>query len=395
MGLLSHLVLFACCYLSSVHAKHDRVHWIWLFYHKTGTVFSENIISRFAEYCTLEEGLDRTGPGLNMSEHYQNNPTFMEADLIGAAPQALIGHWDALFANPGHRYRIIHFIRDPFSLILSAYAYHSQMPPPERWISTNRLYCPKGDFLYAELLGGFIGNVSLVQAWEHRIAENCQEFLRVFQEKATYGHLLQHLSNGSEAPLTINAAAHTHYLRTIHPYKHDAQYGTDLYLAIRMEAFRSLHELLNEVMTKLHESSDLAMTMTMEEFGVGNKTQFRVAAKRMMTFLMDVKPKQKCPMCKCMDMDTAVELALEVAFIDPTAPPDDKRKRQGGRRLDHVTTGLMPSATRNMYIARLRNDTTFGPLLKLLSYIISQPTPQDGSRLIDKGLPQGMLETFV
>ena len=36
---------------------------------------------------------------------------------------------------PAVSLRILHFIRNPIDTVISAYLYHSQLPPPEDWIN--------------------------------------------------------------------------------------------------------------------------------------------------------------------------------------------------------------------------------------------------------------------
>ena len=66
-------------------------------------------------------------------------------DLVAGAPwQSCFGVQASpdLLCRPFPRHlRIVHFVREPIEMIISALLYHSQQPPPEGWVLTRRP-CP-------------------------------------------------------------------------------------------------------------------------------------------------------------------------------------------------------------------------------------------------------------
>lgn len=40
---------------------------------------------------------------------------------------------------PAVNLALLHFVRNPLSLIISAFLYHTQDPPPEKWIETMKV----------------------------------------------------------------------------------------------------------------------------------------------------------------------------------------------------------------------------------------------------------------
>jgi hypothetical protein len=198
-------------------------------------------------------------------------------------------------------------------------------------------------------------------------------------------------------------------------YSHHSSMGDDLYPAIRIEALRSLVRKGGDVnhmaTTKLYEEPDYTMSMQLEEFGVGNKTKFMNAAKKMMSFFMaendpelsaKLQSSKHCPLCNCMDIDKAAHAVTEAAYLDSNGSPSanttthsnrgrllsTKQERQEARAGEplatHITHNMMTSEEKKVYKERLLNDPILGKLLQLLNKIIYTPTPPRGSkRMID------------
>ena len=109
-------------------------------YHKTGhhasrviaSVLREVLSVRFADVMSRPDGKD---PSQQASCQF----------LVAGAP------WQSCYgvqASPDlacrpfpRRLGVVHFVRDPVAMVLSAYLYHAQQPPPESWVHSRHV-CP-------------------------------------------------------------------------------------------------------------------------------------------------------------------------------------------------------------------------------------------------------------
>jgi hypothetical protein len=116
----------------------EKLHWLFFHYHKTGNEFSALISSAFSERCNAKLGHFTEKRMNSMKETFfpsENNELIYNNDLILIVPGSFTEDWNNTFSLlPHHHYRILHMVRDPTEMILSAYRYHSQSPPPEVWI---------------------------------------------------------------------------------------------------------------------------------------------------------------------------------------------------------------------------------------------------------------------
>lgn len=394
---LAALLLTLLVQLAQSVGDSSRLHWVCFHYHKTGSEFCQHIAIAVANACKLTAGFDELWTEekiYNGARYYHDDHAKLLKgfDLVVTRPLALIGNWSEILGFPGHSYRVFFMLRDPLEIILSAYKYHSQSPPPEKWISLPHQVCPNDTTFPVLELGRYYGNTTLVGLWTQRIIAECEAMLPMFRANVTYEHVLHRTASLRRDRPKSNPAADA-YLASLHRYEHnDTVHGSDVYPAVRVETFRSLTEIALMAVTKLYEMPGMSLSMQLEEFGLGNRTQFRSAATRMMGFLLrDVRANERCPLCRCLDVPKAVALAESASFVaTPTSSPGKgkKGKAHGHRRLHtHVTSGLMPSATKRMYMERLLQDPVLVPMLKLLAHILNHPTAPSGPRMIDVGLP--------
>lgn len=404
------LVLLNCSAGLGIAA--NRHHFVCLHYHKTGSEFCGAIASKLAQECNSTIGFDQgwsTEKSINAAQYYHTSQAdfLQDNDLIVTRPLGLAGDWKHIFDFPGHSYSIILMVRDPFEIILSAYKYHSQHPPPERWL-LDKPYkvCSIAPYLsmIGAPLGHYISNTSLFTSWATTIADTCKHAVAMFPPGSTYLHQLTHtVSLRNAEHIFFDQPAAERYRELLPKYEHnETEYGPDIYPAVRLEAFRSLNEIVYMAVSKLFEEPTLSLAMHLEEFGIGNLAQFRNGAKKMMGFhmsLMDQHSKESnCSLCLCLDLKKAARLTEEASFVPLPAPKADPAvdntttnvtsndtstatdtstsRRLSSHKATHVTTNLMAIGTKQMYMRRLAADPVLGPLLNLIAGIVNTPTPQ-------------------
>lgn len=398
--------------------------------------FCGAIARRIAQECSATVGFDEGWSAIkskNAPSYYHTHRADLlkDNDIIITRPLGLTGDWKEVFDFPGHSYSIILMVRDPFEIIMSAYKYHSQVPAPEKWL-VDKPYkvCSIAPYLagIGRSLGKYMGNTTLFASWTEAIANDCRAAVSMFSPNATYLHQLQQaaaLRHADHIPFDRPAA--DRYLQSIYKYEHNVtKYGLDLYPAVRLEAYRSLNEIVYMAASKLYEEPSMSLSMHLEEFGIGNLSLFQKGANKMMEFHMrhmnghnrpgHLSANTNCPLCRCLNLQKAVALAVEGSFVplstpqpsfqptsQPTSAPTTHLRSADGnisgnttasharRRLNkatHVTTNLMASSIKEMYKRRLALDPVLGPLLHLIADIVNAPTPQQCQhRMIDLAPP--------
>lgn len=407
------------------------LHWVFLQYHKSGHDFTQKFSLALHQHCHTSSMHDENKRKNNMEQHYSTRTFFLtKNDVYVTVPGAFAGNWSKVFQSPGHNYRIVHLVRDPFDLILSAYLFHSEDPPPEQWIKyANAEYCsgtdlPAEDFLRttAPYLGAYHGNQAQVHAWIATAHELCLLSRKVFHPQASYQTILlqarflpeilanasylAHFPSSWKATLPLSASdAHSFYRSSTAFYSHNATlYGPDLYPAIRVQALHSLFstfgDLLHMAVTRLFEEPRYVMSVTLADFGINNRTVFRSTAQKVLSFLlpaskggevnMTSETCQRSALCRCFHLEQAVDLMEQACYVDEAKWLASKYLSSHGQAkagqntlASHITAGLLPSETMQMYKTRLAADPILGPLLSFVAKIIHAPPSPDWKRLID------------
>lgn len=107
-------------------------HWLFLHYHKTGYSITNQLASVFAgDPCNAVIKKQH-----NRVDERENQRSTALSDIGVVAGAEMDFDWNAaLFQGFFQSFRIVHFTRDPFDMVVSGYLYHSEDPPPERWLS--------------------------------------------------------------------------------------------------------------------------------------------------------------------------------------------------------------------------------------------------------------------
>ena len=107
-------------------------------YHKTGHDASRVIAHALNQLLAIEftESMSRPGAPVSTCHDLVAGALWQSCHGIRASP-------DLLCRPFPHRLRVVHFVRDPFDMIVSAFLYHRQNPPPEPWILSRHPCSPK------------------------------------------------------------------------------------------------------------------------------------------------------------------------------------------------------------------------------------------------------------
>jgi len=106
---------------------------LMLQYHKSGSVYADNLLA------TISKSLPLTAikwlPGRSSLMFCERFACFRDARNIifnAHAPNILCSPFSLFPAN----LKLVHFMRDPYEMTVSAYLFHRQVPTPEDWVHT-------------------------------------------------------------------------------------------------------------------------------------------------------------------------------------------------------------------------------------------------------------------
>jgi hypothetical protein len=377
--------------------KPDQLHWIFLYYHKTGHNFVTHLSMVLHGRCHVSiYNTPDESKRVNDIERYvkEHKILFSYTNVLNTVPGTYIADWKKVFSIPGHQFRIAHFVRDPLDLVLSAYLFHTQNPPPEVWIMNSTFnYCynshmKQGDRV-VEALSLFHGNESEVNMWIKQAFALCEQSRTMFPPQATYQDILHHairLSNNLSIE-SDNTAVRT-YFSNLNFYHHNTTNEIDLYPAIRIEVLHSLFgehgDLLNMAVSKLYEHPAIAKSFSLDNFGIANNTKFRAAADEMIDFLM---PNKQCRsrLCKCTNHEGLVNITFAASYVSENAIKQST-SNISHHNYSHYTFNMISKETKNTYKDRLLSDPIVGPLLSLISRIVHFRPANSSMRIIDSFL---------
>lgn len=250
-------------------------------------------------------------------------------------------------------FRILHFVRDPFDMVVSGYLYHAQTPPPppERWL-VDRTFSPckthNDDFLvgYLEKLGAFTGNRTYVNSLLTKTKKLCTALETKYRSKSVDYNVM------------LNVAKEV-----------------DVMEAIKIEAVRAIlskdgGDALRMAVNSLWESESahgISMRVFMSDFPIGDKPKFTNTTTNIFKFLMAPvdSDKDTPPFYECVPLKEAVSRAVEAAFVEKAVDNSTSSSAV------HVTSGFISKEEREQIITKLKADEVLGPLLTIIQRAIN------------------------
>lgn len=270
--------------------------------------------------------------------------------------------WNNVFNVDGHSFRMVHFVREPFDMVISGYLYHRQVPfpAPEKFL-VNTGYDPcefdsKLQSLYIPSLIEFTKNTTNISHMVDRVVQMCKSLQARYPAK------------NFNKQLNI------------------AKVGTDLLDGIRLEACRALLSKSNGDILKmgfntlqevayLKDHSNLVVRRTFtSEFPVTNMTVFHNSTMNVMKFLMQPTNSPNV-FYNCIKEDEAVRYTLQNAFAElpstySSTPENTVVIAAETDKREHITSDQLTHEERASYIHRLEQDPVLAPLLMIVRQIV-------------------------
>lgn len=328
-------------------------HWIFVHYHKTG----HDLARRLADVLHTEPCKTvvryNFARRIHVSHHISG---IIATDIAVMAGSDMQVPWNGSFLNTSpSNVRMVHFLRDPFDMVLSAYLYHSQEVPPglELWLKNGNFDPCAIDFetlvnVYAIRIGEYTGDALYITELIISTMDICNDLYHRQPEntKRGYGAVLQSLS------------------------KHDG---------LLLEACRSIlsatgGDILRMGTNALFENSTVnrnSYRVFMPEFSISNITQFTQASRNLFTYLLSDNGIHEPHFWSCIDVPRAMDRSVELAYIGKNATRNavisSNKKRDSSV---HVTQGMVTAQERSEMKEFLRGHPAVGPLLSVVQRIL-------------------------
>lgn len=135
MGLISSYFFLLLPLLGIVidYSLSSNIKWLFITYHKTGHEVTKKLINRvlsvYRNQGVLESGVQFERRDVSNFFHSLEG----NRNIIYLHAPNMFFNWKGYFKHP-KSWRVVHFIRDPYSIIISGLLYHSQQIIPEKWL---------------------------------------------------------------------------------------------------------------------------------------------------------------------------------------------------------------------------------------------------------------------
>lgn len=320
-------------------------HWIFIHYHKTG----HDLARKFGQIFQVQPCNAVVFHSFLRRIPIQNQVRLLQGTdvAIVAAPDVRIP-WDATFLNQTNsKVKTVHFVRDPYDMIISAYLYHSQSPPPskEAWLKYSAFDPCEVDMnqiqVFADVVGASYGNVDLFMHLIQQAVSVCTDIYKRQQNIGAHGYSAALRSLTKEEGVLLEAARSVINVR-----------GGDI--------LRTATNALFEHRTH----SKVTYRVFLNDFPVGNVSRFAASSSKLFTFLMDRQEADKAHFSDCMDVATAVQRSIDLVFISET------NSTGVVNRSTHVTKNFISDEERISLKMILKTHRVFAPILNTVQNIL-------------------------
>lgn len=405
-------------------------------YHKTGHDLSLAIASAFTNWCDLYffKPAKRISVFDDTFSALTDESSLGDADIAVVVPGVFAFNWTDAFQHSNHKFRIVHFIRDPWNMVMSGHLYHSQDPPPklEHWMLWEDFsFCRHDPAILqsvTNIFGKFTGNMTKVTGWMNAAKEDCEKLLSKYKVKdnENYYQILRNVlspakpvavSKSKSSSKSTTKISFSGALAKIGFLKNNTSTSTNttvevisraVYDAVKIEAYRALFggfstlgDILSMTANILHQSPHTTKSFQLEEFAIGNEEYFRRTAHRMFSFLYDSISFESNLGKTTVDRKISSGYSIENSIFDKSDDEDnDSKNRKESSKLScplchcstieqavnisvrasfvdvsnskrgHVTQNLMSRELRAQYINVLRQDPSLGELFHFLASIV-------------------------
>jgi hypothetical protein len=411
--------------------KSQQQQWIFLHYHKTGAVLSEAISREISRnrFIFYEDQAKRR----------DFHPNLEGANIVLSHAGNFLFNWTEVFSS---NYRVIHFVRDPYQMVLSGLLYHSQSPPAEGWLlSTSINPC---DFDETQVMRF----LDVLLTYHHRLSK--ERLLDLIEQTISLCHEIYQKS-------TIEYGV-SNYHKVL-----SSLYVNNQHQAICLEACRSLlsqfsgagGDLLRMAANAVLEgqSSQLSPVVSkrvfLSEFPLGNRSKCHQTISEIFQFLMTPSGSGDDFWMGRLPFSQAIRVALSASYVDTASPtianplalttkrkgkskkspqrvphtrllsgkrpavsrfrliqgklkpvilPQDQSSYQLPSPLtlqQHITQGRISAEKKKGLMKQLHSHPILSPLLNLVSVILSRPQPYKSSSPEIETLLSGLISTSL
>ena len=379
------LILRSLCEEIMGH-KLRRIKWVFLVYHKTGTVLTEKITSIF-----LGKNATRLRNYLialsDISEYVYN----MTENMAWFTEPEYQRNWYTE-TRDGSSIRYAHFVRDPFDAVLSAYLYHRQIPSPERWqlvpleqsaycrhMNNNKAWNPEweNDFfsLYREPLGRYINDITRIDELFKSAAQLCNHLM--VKQTDLIKQRREKRGKKQSSKFTFSEILHAQRVHILDNIRFVALW----YLVDN-------GDLLRMAVNTLYSPPQTSRLFFISDFPAGEKEIFTQSSTRLYNFLMgkdnnqfwsnysSVRQAVNETIKKGFEEKSSYTGAMfnsssEDNINDDTINHEYKTGNGAAFNNSHITVGFMSPSERQEYVNILKEDPVIGTLLTLIQRILS------------------------
>lgn len=330
------------------------IHWLVLHYHKTG----HDLTRALFEVISKELGLslaDNKGPRRTLwkleeyvGEGKPNVLPYFQSNVNIQGGAEMHFKWKDFIKM---QFKVLHFVRDPFDYVISAYLYHSQSPPPpEKFVRQRRfnpcMYSKKSIDVYLKELGLFHEDVITVSKAINGTIALCESLHK-------HGPLHKELQHLAQTSVNEVNALQLEACRSIISDEIDG--GGDL-LRMTVNALRAKEA-----------GSDRAKTVYLHQFPLKNETIWRRSLLSVLEFLLYETGHSRRKLSGISDViDRLVNSTFDKAFVKNGTTVENSIENTGV----HVTSTFISSEKRQIYLKSLKEDPVLGPLLLIFQRII-------------------------
>lgn len=309
--------------------------WIFLHYHKTGAVLSEEIARAISNnrFIFQEDPAKRR----NFKPH-------QTSEILISHAGNLLFNWTHSFnsVSNSYQYRIVHFVRDPYDMILSGLLYHAQNPPPEHWLVSDSLHPCMIDE------NQIIQFISIISTYHSSISKT--KLLQSIEK-------IVHLCNDIYGYYAIHYGL-PNYHRTLSKLLNDQL----SYKALQLEACRSiiskflgaggdiLRMAANSVREgqAMYESPNLSKRIFLSEFSPGNKTQLLNTLTQLFQFLLTPSSSGNDFWKDKITLQEAINIGFTASYIDTIIHSETILSTQNLKRIKKSKRLLSSSFSQNI-----------------------------------------------
>ena len=251
--------------------------WFFLSYHKTGFELSKKIVSILPHQFHV-------APLLPNRSHFIYSSISPIYRAIRFYQPDLHADWPSHSPDGMIEYRYIHHVRDPYDMVISAYLYHGQEPPPpfELWqvvpVKTSTNFCSTPISLGVKVIQLY----TIFRNVMTKFSKDAEKVDRMLSRlKASCFELTAEIDRRLPSSFRPNYSTVLSVAKSI---------DNDEFNGIRMQAFFSIisnGDIVRMAVNALSSDPKRTLHLYMTEFPSGNESAYQSTIRKMYNFLVN------------------------------------------------------------------------------------------------------------